>query len=182
MFIYITCPMCKKHHAIYPYSAINRSSKAVLLMVIYFISFHAYAQQEPPPANSDNYTKYNNNYSAEKIPKLPVIQLNFNQLANQDSLKMNQVYQATYNYTNVKEGPVLIADVARACGCLSIDWYKMPIPPGGTGWIKIKYVSTIPIKRVGTIKVVLADELNIGLVGVQPIELTFIPENLELTY
>jgi hypothetical protein len=39
---------------------------------------------------------------------------------------------------------LIISDVVRSCGCTIPSWPKEPIPPGGTGQIKVTYDTKRP--------------------------------------
>ena len=47
--------------------------------------------------------------------------------------------ECTFNFTNIGGQPLVIHNVAPSCGCTSSDWTKMPIPPGGKGYIKATF-------------------------------------------
>lgn len=45
-------------------------------------------------------------------------------------------------YQNRYEAPVIISAVETSCGCLSFSWERMPLLPGKTGRIRVKYKPT----------------------------------------
>ena len=42
-------------------------------------------------------------------------------------------------FTNVGNQPLIIMDANPSCSCTTPEWDKAPIPPGGTGKIKVGY-------------------------------------------
>lgn len=42
----------------------------------------------------------------------------------------------SFNFTNTGGQPLVIHNVSASCGCTTPEWTKMPIPPGGKGFVK----------------------------------------------
>ena len=51
--------------------------------------------------------------------------------------KVNHVFK----FTNTGEVPLVIQNASASCGCTVPEWPKEPIPPGGTGEIKVEFDS-----------------------------------------
>jgi len=50
-----------------------------------------------------------------------------------------EVIKHVFKFTNVGKEPLLISNAKGSCGCTVPTWPKEPIPPGGTGEIKIEF-------------------------------------------
>ena len=50
-----------------------------------------------------------------------------------------------FKFTNTGKTPIILSNCQSSCGCTVPEWPKDPIPPKGTGSIKVKYNTT----RVG---------------------------------
>lgn len=50
-----------------------------------------------------------------------------------------------FKFTNNGKAPLILSNCQSSCGCTVPEWPKDPIPPKGTGSIKVKYNTT----RVG---------------------------------
>lgn len=53
-----------------------------------------------------------------------------------------------FKFTNVGKEVLLIRDARSSCGCTVPEWPEDPIPPGGTGSIKVRFDSS---NRKGTV-------------------------------
>lgn len=51
----------------------------------------------------------------------------------------NPVVTATYNFTNVGNGPLVIHQAIASCGCTVPEYSEEPILPGKTGSVKVVY-------------------------------------------
>ncbi|MCB0683900.1 MAG: DUF1573 domain-containing protein [Saprospiraceae bacterium] len=51
------------------------------------------------------------------------------------------VIKHTFEFTNKGAIPLLISDARSTCGCTVPDWPKEPIPPGGSGEIRVEFRS-----------------------------------------
>ena len=63
-----------------------------------------------------------------------------------DSLNLGTVaydseHKVVYRFTNTGTTPLLIHDVRPSCGCISVEWSKRPVVPGGMGEIKATFKS-----------------------------------------
>jgi hypothetical protein len=47
----------------------------------------------------------------------------------------------TYYFTNTSDMSLIIQNASPSCGCTVPDWPKDPIPPGGSGQIKVTFDS-----------------------------------------
>lgn len=50
----------------------------------------------------------------------------------------------TFEFKNTGTAPLIISEAKKSCGCTVPDYPKEPIPPGGTGVIKVKYDTNRP--------------------------------------
>jgi hypothetical protein len=51
----------------------------------------------------------------------------------------NGKVEYSFEFTNIGGQPLVINNVSASCGCTTPDWSKMPIPPGGKGFIKATF-------------------------------------------
>lgn len=146
----------------------------VLLLIALLYANKGYAQSEQPlDTNLNNIDTSDllliNDYSVDEISYLPVLDIDINQKLGLDSLRLGRSYEVTEEYTNTNPKSVIIKYLEPSCTCMIVDWYKQPIPPGGKGWIKIKYAATIPDKKLTNIKAVIYDTKGIKPMEVLPI-------------
>lgn len=47
----------------------------------------------------------------------------------------------TYKFKNTGDAPLIVQEAKGSCGCTASDWSKMPIPPGGEGFVKAEFDS-----------------------------------------
>ncbi len=52
-----------------------------------------------------------------------------------------EIVKHAYKFKNVGSEPLLISNCKGSCGCTVPTWPKEPIPPGGTGEIKVEFNS-----------------------------------------
>ncbi len=66
-----------------------------------------------------------------------------------------------YKFQNIGTAPLLIKNVRSTCGCTVPKWPKEPIPPGGTGEIKVIFKTGTYLNKVKkTIHVITNDPLS----------------------
>jgi len=58
-----------------------------------------------------------------------------------------------FKFKNVGNSPLILSNVRSSCGCTVPSWPKEPIPPNGTGEIKVTYNTNIIGKFSKTITV-----------------------------
>ena len=46
---------------------------------------------------------------------------------------------AAFKFWNTGNADLIIHDVDPLCGCLSVQWPRHPIPPGGSGYVTVIY-------------------------------------------
>lgn len=49
-----------------------------------------------------------------------------------------------FKFTNAGKVPLLIINAQPSCGCTTPDWTKVPVPPGGSGFIKATFNAASP--------------------------------------
>lgn len=54
-------------------------------------------------------------------------------------IKQDSENRYTFTFTNTGSEPLVISNATGSCGCTVPDYPKAPIPPGGTGEIKVEY-------------------------------------------
>ena len=50
-----------------------------------------------------------------------------------------EVIKHIYKFTNTGKEPLLITNAKGSCGCTVPTWPKEPVPPGGTGELKVEF-------------------------------------------
>lgn len=81
--------------------------------------------------------------AAKKSVKGPEIQFDKKEYQIGE-LKIGEVREFSYIYTNIGTEPLILYNVVSNCDCTEIDWSKAPIMPGKTGEIKVKYTAEHP--------------------------------------
>lgn len=56
-------------------------------------------------------------------------------------IKKGETRDMVFNFTNTGSADLLI-DLVTSCKCTSLDWPRLPIPPGGKGQIHVTFDST----------------------------------------
>jgi hypothetical protein len=88
----------------------------------------------------------------------------------------------TFKFTNVGNEALVIKSARSSCGCTVPEWPKEPIPPGGTGELKVRYATDRPGPINKSITVTTNAEsadvvLNItGTVKSKPAEAPAVPQ------
>jgi hypothetical protein len=113
-----------------------------------------------------------NDYNVDTVKTYETALIDMNLKMELDSLTLGQVYEVTYQFINIENKPIKMKDVIGACSCLSYEWYNQPIDAGATGWIKIKYKSTLPEKIFSNIKLILYDTIGIKPMVIIPIKIS----------
>lgn len=62
-------------------------------------------------------------------------------------MRQGEVVSHEYEFTNTGDGPLIIAECEVACECTKVEFPKEPIPPKGTGKIKVTFESKSAIDR-----------------------------------
>lgn len=57
------------------------------------------------------------------------------------TLEDGEKVEHVFEFTNPSSNPLTITNARGSCGCTVPEWPKEPIPPGGSGEIKVKYDS-----------------------------------------
>jgi hypothetical protein len=57
------------------------------------------------------------------------------------TIKEGDVVEYTYRFKNVGDAPLIIQSAQPSCGCTVPDYSKTPVPPGGTGEVKVAFDS-----------------------------------------
>lgn len=62
-----------------------------------------------------------------------------------------------FEFTNVSKAPVIIENVAPACGCTTADYTKTPILPGKKGFVEASYNAAAAGAFIKTVTVTTSD-------------------------
>ncbi|HEU5293142.1 MAG TPA: DUF1573 domain-containing protein [Cyclobacteriaceae bacterium] len=57
------------------------------------------------------------------------------------TIKEGEKVTYTYKFKNTGDAPLIVQEAKGSCGCTASDWSKMPIPPGGEGFVKAEFDS-----------------------------------------
>lgn len=58
------------------------------------------------------------------------------------TINQGDIAEHTYTFKNTGTAPLLVQRATSSCGCTVPEWSTVPIEPGGTGFIKVKFDST----------------------------------------
>lgn len=79
---------------------------------------------------------------AKTKPEGPLPVAVFNEVEHDfGSINEGVVAEHTFTVKNTGEAPLVIEKASPSCGCTVPDWTKSPIPPGGSGFVKVKFDS-----------------------------------------
>ncbi len=83
----------------------------------------------------------------EPAPAGPTTSVQFAESAHSfGTIKQETQNEHVFSFTNTGGEPLIISNAKGSCGCTVPDYPKEPIPPGGSGEIKVVYS---PGKQVG---------------------------------
>jgi hypothetical protein len=68
-----------------------------------------------------------------------VAQMSFEQDTLRFAALPKQEFLANFTFVNSGSDTLIIQSVDADCGCLSVEYPKMPLPPGKQGTVKVKY-------------------------------------------
>ena len=90
--------------------------------------------------------QFYNNYAQFTEPSISFdkTSFNFGNINELDGFKTH-----VFNFTNNGSQPLSINDITSTCGCTVPEWSKEPIPPGGTGTVKVTFD---PLGRPGAFR------------------------------
>lgn len=73
-------------------------------------------------------------------PKGPPTQLSWEKMAHDfGKIKQESTHNKVFTFTNSGDNPLIIESAQGSCGCTVPEYPREPIPPGGTGEIKVEY-------------------------------------------
>jgi len=90
--------------------------------------------------------QFYNNYAQFTEPSITFDKTSFN-FGNFSELSGPQTH--VFSFKNVGSQPLIINDITSTCGCTIPEWSKQPIPPGGSGTVKVTFD---PIGRPGAFR------------------------------
>ena len=152
----------------------KRFYKLVFLLVLFLVQANniiAQTEQNQQRIDTNNLVLLND-YNVDTVKTYETALIDMNKKVDLDSFVLGQVYEVTYHFINIENKSIKMKDVIGACSCLSYEWYNQPIDAGATGWIKIKYKSTIPEKIFSNIKLILYDINGIKPMVIIPIKIS----------
>jgi len=75
-------------------------------------------------------------------PNLPKTTVKFNELTwDFGDVSQDEKVEHLFGFTNTGNEPLIISSAKGSCGCTVPEWPKEPIPPGGTGEMKVVFSS-----------------------------------------
>jgi hypothetical protein len=116
--------------------------------------------------------QFYNNYAQFTEPSITFdkTSFNFGNINELDGLKTH-----IFSFTNNGSQPLLVYDATTTCGCTIPEWNKEPIPPGGSGTMKVTFD---PLGRPGAFRKSITVKTNareetvvlyiVGLVSPKP--------------
>lgn len=73
------------------------------------------------------------------------------------NIPQNKAKLIRFEFKNTSKKPIVIENVAPACGCTTADYTKTPILPGKTGFVEASYNAAAPGAFVKTVTVTTSD-------------------------
>lgn len=74
------------------------------------------------------------------VPSGPPTTISFKKMEHDfGNIKQDTENPYAFEFTNTGKNPLIITDAKGSCGCTVPEYPKEPIPPGGTGKIKVVY-------------------------------------------
>jgi hypothetical protein len=123
-------------------------NKASLIFYILIAIFFASCEESKPAkssllSNKSGYediinipaTASGNTVDTINVPKIEFEETTF----NFGEVNEGEIVEHDYNFTNIGKKDLVILDTKSSCGCTVPYYDKAPIPPGGSGTIKIKF-------------------------------------------
>ncbi len=75
-------------------------------------------------------------------PNLPKTSVKFNELTwDFGDIGQDEKVEHLFGFTNTGNEPLIISSAKGSCGCTVPEWPKEPIPPGGSGEMKVVFSS-----------------------------------------
>lgn len=65
-----------------------------------------------------------------------------------------------FSFKNTGNIPLVISNILTTCGCTAPSWPKEPIPPGGSGVIKVVFNSTGKMGKQNKVVTVFSNSVN----------------------
>jgi len=62
-------------------------------------------------------------------------------------IRQGEIVSCEFAFTNTGDAPLIISECKVACTCTTVDFPKEPIPPKGTGKIKVTFDSKSAMDR-----------------------------------
>ncbi len=125
----------------------RKNSRAILISIFLLLIFFATSCE----------TEEKGLTVEERIPRIKFAETGFNFGEADQKVSIEHIYK----FQNIGTGPLLIKNVRSTCGCTVPKWPKEPIPPGGTGEIKVIFRTGTYLNKVKkTIHVITNDPLN----------------------
>ena len=78
--------------------------------------------------------------AAACMPAMAQAQLQFDQVAQElGTVLWHTPRTATFKFTNKTANPIKIKDVRSDCGCTAVNWTRISVEPGATGFVTATY-------------------------------------------
>lgn len=82
------------------------------------------------------------NVNATAVPAGPTTTIEYEEETyDYGVINEGEVVKHTYKFKNTGSEPLLITNAKGSCGCTVPTWPKEPVPPGGTGELKVEFNS-----------------------------------------
>lgn len=137
-----------------------KKSLILTLIVMFFASFTSFAQSD---AQNGKKQEAKTEKSKDN-KKVKVAEITFEALEyDYGNIYKGDNGECEFKFKNTGKAPLTITNCKASCGCTVPSWPKDPIPPKGTGVIKVKYDTN----RIGTINksiTVSSDAINNSVV------------------
>lgn len=130
------------------------------LIAVFFVSFTAFAQNDAQNGkNQEAKTEKSKENKNTKVAEITFEALEY----DYGNIYKGDNGVCEFKFKNTGKAPLTITNCKASCGCTVPSWPHDPIPPKGTGVIKVKYDTN----RIGTINksiTVSSDAVNNSVV------------------
>jgi len=151
-----------------------------------FIYANAYSQENPDTIiyNTEldggvaEYIQKPDNYELDSLFPMEAILIDVNERVGLAGLQFGEVYEITFNISNIFQKDVVIIGFSKPCICIVPDWHKTPIAPGAVGFVKVKYTATVIGPSQKTFRAYLYDAATMQAVAKADINIKAVVNNI----
>lgn len=99
-------------------------------------------------------------YELDTFSIMETIVININEKTGAQKLKFGEVYEFSFNISNIFSSAILIMGFSRPCLCIVPSWQQTPIAPGAVGFVNVKFTATVIGPSQKTMRAYLYDAIS----------------------